>query len=85
MVDVRRRHHPESAVPMLSVVPGKKDATVTSRILDATELSRKAGMVLHGFELRLGVRIVIRHVRPAVGFRHAEVRQQKGHGLAGHA
>ena len=46
---------------------------------------RKVGSVLQGFELRLGVRVVIRDVRAAVGLGDVEVDEQRGDGLRSHA
>ena len=48
------------------------------------EPSGKRGMVLQGFELSLGKRVVIRHLRPAQRAGHAEVSEKLSGALARH-
>jgi hypothetical protein len=64
--------HPLSAAP-------------NSSVLDRAEALREVGSVFQSFELRLGVRIVIRDVRAAVGLGDIEIDEQRGDALGSHA
>ena len=87
-----RRHQADAGVAMSRVVPGEERVTVSTRILDATEAIREVGAVFERFELRLGVRVVIGDMRPAVGraainahhpagTRNAQPRRQNVHAV----
>jgi len=67
VVDGSRSHQTDAAVAVFVVVPLEELLTVSASILDRAEAIWEVGSVLQGFELRFGVRIVIRHVRAAVG------------------
>src|SRR5450759_4551887 len=66
MVDGGRSHQADSSVAVFVVVPGEELLAVSASVLDRAEAIGEVGSVLQGFELRLGVRIVIRHVRAAI-------------------
>src|ERR1700688_1224201 len=70
---------------MLGVVPTKKYLAMRPRVLDRPEACRKVGSVLQGFELRLGIRVVIRDVRPAVSFGDVKIDEQLRDGFGAHA
>ena len=85
MVDIERRHHANAAVTVFMVVPGEETAAIAACILDAAKLSWKRRMVLQRLELRLGERVVVRHMRATVGLRDAKIGHQERHWLALHA
>src|ERR1017187_8002344 len=60
---------------------GEELLAVSASVLDRAEAIGEVGSVLQGFELRLGVRIVIRHVRAAMGLGDLEVNEERGDGL----
>lgn len=66
---------------MLVVVPREEVDAVRTSIVQAAEPRRELGPVLHGLELRFGVGIVVRDVRPRVRLGHAQIRQQQRHRL----
>jgi len=72
-------------MPVSGVVPGEEGVAKCPRILDATEAIREVGTVFEGLELRLGIRVVIGDVWPAVGLGNLQVNQQGSHGLGSHA
>lgn len=78
------RHQPETRVVMLAVVPGEEPLAEDTGVLDRTEPLRELRAVLQGLELGLGERIVVGDLGARVAPRHAELRQQQRHGLAGH-
>ena len=82
VVDHGWRHHADSGMAMLVVVPGKKRVAEGAAILNRAEAIGKLGAILHGAELAFRKRIVVGSVGPAVGLGDAEIGQQKGHGLA---
>ncbi len=45
---------------VLAVVPGKECLAMASGVFDAAKALREVGMVFHGLELRLRIRVVIR-------------------------
>ena len=69
---------------VLGVVPGEEDVAVGAGVLDRAEARREVRPVLQRLELRLGERVVVGDVRPAVGLGDAQVGQQQRHGLGGH-
>ena len=69
----RRCHVANAGVAVLVVVPGEEDLTERARLLDGVETCRELRSILQCFELRLGVRIVIADVRPAVALGHTEI------------
>jgi len=66
---------------VLLVVPGKERLAESTGFFDAGETLRELGTILEGLELRLGKRVVIAGMRPAVGFGDPEIGEQKGHGF----
>jgi hypothetical protein len=50
---------------VLRVVPPEELLAMRPRILDRAEARREVRSVLEGLELRLGIRVVVRDVRPA--------------------
>ena len=85
VVDGGRRHQADSAVAVLMIVPVEEPAAVSASVRDRAEAIGEVGPVFQGFELRLGVRIVIRDVRAAVGLGDIEVDEERGDGLGSHA
>jgi hypothetical protein len=69
----------------MRVVPVEELLAVSASVLNRAETIGEVGSVLQGFELRLGVRIVIRDVRAAVGLGDIEVNEERGDGLRSHA
>ena len=59
VMDIGRVHERQGAVMMLVVIPGEEDGCPVSGVIAAFEASREGGMVFYGFELRLGVRVVV--------------------------
>ena len=68
--------HGDPSVAMFGVVPGEERPAEDGGLLDGEEATGEAGMVLQGFELCLGERIVIADLRPAQRTRDAEVGEQ---------
>src|ERR1022692_3389542 len=67
------------------VVPVEEPLAVSAGVFDRAETIGEVGSVFQSFELRLGVRIVVRDVRAAVGLGDIEVDQERGDGLRSHA
>ena len=84
VVDHRGRHHADSGVSVLVVVPGKEGLAERACILDTAETIGKLGAVFHGAEMAFRVGVVVGGVRPAVGFGDAEIGQQQSHGFPSH-
>ena len=80
-----RGHEADAGVAVGAVVPLEELLAVGARILDAAEALREVGSVFERFELRLGIRIVIGDVGPAVGLGDLQIDQQGGHRFAAHA
>ena len=70
---------------MLGVIPGKKGLTESPCILDRAKTIRKIRAILHGFELRFRVRVVVAYLWTAVGFGYSKINQELGHDLGSHA
>ena len=58
---------------VLGIVPPEKRSTEGLGLPLIPEPPGKRGMVLQGFELSLGKRVVIRYLRPAQRAGHAEI------------
>ena len=69
---------------VLGIVPAEERSTERLGLALIPEPSGKRGMVLQGFELSLGKRVVIRHLRPAQRAGHAEVSEKLSGALARH-
>ena len=78
------REEPQAAVAVFLVVPGKEDLPKRPSVLERPEALWKLRTVLERLKLRFRERIVVRHVRAAVGLGHAEVGQQQRHRFALH-
>ena len=59
--------------------------TEISGILNRSEPVGKLRTILHGFELRFGIRIVIAHMRPAVCFSDSQISHKMRNHLWPHA
>ena len=79
-----RREEGDPPVMMFLVVPVDEFGHQRARLFDRGETLWKLGAVLQRFELRLRVGIVVGDVRTAVGFDHAQVREQERHRFARH-
>src|ERR1035438_7859150 len=79
-----RRHHSDSRVTMIVVVPGKEDLAESPAVLDAAEPVGKLGAVFHGAELAFRVRIIVGCVGSAVGLGHAEISQKESDWFRSH-
>lgn len=66
------------------VVPLKKGLTKSAGLFNRTKELGKLGLVLEGFELSFGIRIVIGDMGTSMGFRHASIRQQQSNSLGSH-
>jgi hypothetical protein len=64
-------------VTVLLVVPPKKNLTKSTTVLDAPKAVRELRPILEGAELTLGIRIVVRNVRPTMRFRRLDRRVEK--------
>src|SRR3982074_3394447 len=71
-------------MPVLVVVVREERAAEAPGVLDAAEALGECRAVLQGLELRLGVGVVVAHVRPGMCPTDAEERQQLGHLIGGH-
>src|ERR1700735_2735737 len=80
-----RDHPANAAVAMVMVVPAEELLAMSASIFDRAEAIREVRPVLQGLELRLGVRIVIRDVRAAMGLGDLQVDQERGDRLGSHA
>jgi hypothetical protein len=58
---------------------------MASGIFNAGKAVREIRPVLQRFELRLGIRVVVRDIGPAMGLGDIQVNQQGRHRLAAHA
>ena len=58
-VDIAGGEHGDTGVSMLAVVPGEEGSTKRGRGVDVVEAAREAGVVLEGFELGFGERVVV--------------------------
>ena len=67
------RHECDARMTVFGVVPTKKCLAMRPRVLDRPEARRKVGSVLQGLELHLGIRVVVRDVRPAVSLGDVEI------------
>lgn len=66
MVDVVGREEPETTVAVLVALAAEEVDAVGPAVLDGAEALREVGPVLHGLELGLGERVVVRDVGPGV-------------------
>ena len=80
-MNVGRSHQANARMPMRGVVPSKEGLAVSPRILDTAEALGELGSIFQGLELRLGIRIVIGHVRATMRLGDRQIDQQGGHRL----
>src|ERR1019366_1102986 len=66
------------------VVPGKEALTKGPCVLDGAESVGELGPVLESLELALRVWVVVRDMRSAMGFSHAQISQHQRHRFGGH-
>ncbi len=76
-----RAEQSNSGMVVLLVVPGKERLTETTGFFDTAETLRELGAVLEGLELRLGKRVVVAGMRPAVRLGDPKIGKQEGHRL----
>ena len=81
VVNALRGHEADAGVAVGAVVPLEEVLAVGARILDAAETLREVRTIFERFELRLGVRVVIGDVRPAVSLGDLQIDEQGGHGF----
>ena len=67
-MDHLRTQHPNTTVSVLRVVPPKEKPAELHRMLCRAKSIRELRMILQRLELALRIGIIIRHMRPAVGF-----------------
>lgn len=84
VMDHRLRHQVQARVIMVVVVPIKERLCPTARIDQRSKTLWKIGTIFECLELGFGVRIVIRRIGVGMRFGHAQIRQQRGHGLGPH-
>ena len=72
-----RRHQADPEVVMILVIPIEEPAAEVPGVITAREPLRKPRLVLQGFEVALGERVVIGRVRPVVRTGDAKIGQQK--------
>ncbi len=84
VVDVCGGVQSDPGVAMLVAVPAEEPVAEDAGVLDAAEPVGEVRPVLQGLELRLGVGVVIRAVRPAVGLGDSEVGEQERDRFGGH-
>lgn len=65
-MDALRRHHADAGMTMLLVVPSEELGAVGTCISQRAEAGRETRLVLQGFELRFGIRVVVGNVGPAM-------------------
>ena len=76
VMDIVRGEHRDAAVAVLGVVPGEECPAEGDSRREVGEATGEAGMVLHGFELRLGERVVIGHLGTAQRAGYAEISEK---------
>lgn len=79
-----RRHHSDSRVAVIVVVPGEEDLAECPAVLDAAEPIGKLGAVFRGAELAFRVRIIVGRVGSAVGLGHTEISQKESDWFGSH-
>ena len=84
-VDGGRGHVTDTRVAMGLIVPPEEPLTMIAGILNASEADWEIRPIFQGFELCLGIGIVIRDIGSAMGLGDIQIDQQGSHGLAAHA
>lgn len=72
-MDGRRGEQADAGVVMVRVIPGEEALAEAPAVLDATKAVGEVGAVLERLELRLGKRVIIARIRPAVGLCHPKI------------
>ena len=78
-------HVTDARMAMGLVIPREEPLTMAPGIFNASEADWEIRPILQGFELGLGIGIVIRDIGPAMGLGDIQIDQQGSHGLAAHA
>jgi hypothetical protein len=76
IIHLVRGHEADPGMVMVTVIPVEEGAAEAARILDASEASREARLVLEGLEMALGEWVVVGRVRPIVRAGDAEIGEQ---------
>ncbi len=79
-----RGHQPDADVVMLLIVPVEEWAAEAAGVLDAPKALGKPWLILQGFEVALGERVVVGGVRAVVRTGDAEIGQQQSRRLGLH-
>ena len=79
-----RGHQADPGMVMVLVVPIEEAAAEASGVLDAAEALGEARLILQGFEVAFGERVVVGGVRPVVRTGDAEIGEQQRGGLGLH-
>ena len=83
-VDLIGRHQADACVVMVLVIPGCEPAAKGAGLVDGLEPFGELWLILQGLEVGFRERVVIRGMRPAVGFDHAQIGQHQGGRLCLH-
>lgn len=81
VVNHMRAEQPDSCMVMLLVVPGKERLAETTGFFDTAKALGELGTILEGLELRLGKRVVIAGMWPAVRLGDPKIGKQESHWL----
>ena len=83
-VDLVGGHQADTSVMMVFVVPCEEPAAEGAGLVDGFEAPGEFRLILHRFEVGFRERVVVRGVRSAVRFDHAEIGQHQGRRLCLH-
>ena len=83
-VDLVGCHQADACVMMVLVIPGEEAATERAGLVDRPEPFGELWLIFQRLEVSLREGIVVRGVRPAVGFDHAEIGEHQGGRLGLH-
>ena len=83
-VDLVGCHQANACVMMVLIIPGEETAAERAGIIDGVEPFGKLGLIFQRLEVGFREWVVIRGVRSAVGFDHAEIGQHQGRRLCFH-
>jgi len=83
-VDLVGCHQANACVMMVLIIPGEETAAERAGIIDGVEPFGKLGLIFQRLEVSFREWVVIRGMRSAVGFDHAEIGQHQGRRLGLH-